>query len=74
VLRLLLRAVERHFTSVAGNQQWRQHVLVEFRAGRDALPEQTARRLLVAREYTALVDNIAHHQVGGCTWELSMVF
>lgn len=67
VLRLLLRAVNKHITSVAGNRQWRQHVLQEFRHNRaEADATQQQRLLLVAQEYADLVNNIAHHQVCGC--------
>lgn len=64
VLRLLLRTVDQHITSVAGNKQWRQHVLQQFRQARDVDPIQQQRLLLLAQEYTDLVKNIAHHQVG----------
>lgn len=65
VLRLLLRAVDKHITSVAGNQQWRQHVLQQFRQGRDADAPAAQRLLLLAQEYANLVTNIAQHQVRG---------
>jgi hypothetical protein len=63
VLRLLLRVVDTYITSVAGNQQWRQHVLQQFRQHRDADPVQQQRLLLMAQEYADLVRNISHHQV-----------
>lgn len=64
-LRLLLRSVDRHVTSVAGNQQWRQHILQQFRdnAGlQDAAQQQ--QMVLLAQEYADLINNVAHHQVG----------
>jgi hypothetical protein len=64
-LRLLLRAVDRHVTSVAGNQQWRQHILQQFRA--NAALQNTAQQeqmVLLAQEYADLINNVAHHQVG----------
>jgi hypothetical protein len=64
-LRVLLRAVDRHVTSVAGNQQWRQHVLQQFRdnaALQDAAQQQ--QMVLLAQEYADLISNVAHHQVG----------
>jgi hypothetical protein len=64
VLRSLLRTVDHHITSVAGNTQWRQHVLQQFRQARDADAVQQQRLLLLAQEYADLVKNIAHHQVG----------
>jgi P2-related tail formation protein len=65
-LRLLLRAVDRHVTSVAGNQQWRQHILQQFRDNvglQDAAQQQ--QMVLLAQEYVDLISNVAHHQVGG---------
>ncbi|KAF6251935.1 hypothetical protein COO60DRAFT_1556006, partial [Scenedesmus sp. NREL 46B-D3] len=62
-LRLLLRAVDRNVTSVAGNQQWRQHILQQFRANaglQDAAQQQ--QMLLLAQEYADLINNVAHHQ------------
>lgn len=63
ILRLLLRAVDKHITSVSGNQQWRQHVLQQFRQAKDVDAGQQQRLLLIAQEYADLINNIAHHQV-----------
>jgi len=48
---------------VAGNQQWRQHVLQQFRQAKDVDAGQQQRLLLIAQEYADLINNIAHHQV-----------
>ncbi len=65
MLRGLLRAIDRHLTAVAGNPQWRAHVLAEFRRGAAAEGGAggAAGGLQLAREYTRLIDNIAHHRV-----------
>lgn len=65
VLRQLLRALDAHVTSVAGNRQWRDHVLTSFRAnaGLQDVQRQQA-LLLLAAEYAELIANIGHHQVG----------
>jgi hypothetical protein len=68
VLRLLLRVVNKHMTSVSGNQQWKQHVLQQFRQGRAADAAQQQRLQVLAQEYADLVRNIAHHQVRLTWW------
>mmetsp|Transcript_24846 Transcript_24846/g.54100 ORF Transcript_24846/g.54100 Transcript_24846/m.54100 type:complete len:111 (+) Transcript_24846:33-365(+) len=62
-LRGLLRAIDQHVTSISGNRQWREFVLAEFRAGA-SLEDQKAieSRLNLARDYTLLVSNVAHHK------------
>lgn len=72
VLRLLLRVVDKHITSVAGNPQWKQHVLQQFRQHKDADLVQQQRLLLMAQEYADLVRNIAHYQVGAGLFEYIM--
>lgn len=64
VLRALLRAIDTRITKVAGNRQWRNHVLSEFR--RNAAlsdPAAVAAELRKAQEYASLVNNIAHYKV-----------
>lgn len=61
VYRELLRAVDRHLTSVAGNRQWREYLGQEFRA--PISQEQSLdRQLQLARDYSFLVQNIAYHR------------
>ncbi|KAL6759080.1 hypothetical protein V8C86DRAFT_1375264 [Haematococcus lacustris] len=56
--RSLLRAVDRHFTSVAGNTQWRAFLLSQFRVR----TSDASHRAKVAEDYAFLLSNIAHHQ------------
>jgi hypothetical protein len=65
-LRRLLRAVDAHVTSVAGNPQWRDQVLADFRAPPPADGAAAAAGLQLARDYAALLENIAHHRVRRC--------
>jgi hypothetical protein len=64
VLRGLLRAVDTHITSVAQNKQWRVYVLQEARRleaeGDTAAVSQSVQ---LAKEYTDLINGIAHHRV-----------
>lgn len=71
VLRLLLRAVDQHITRMSGNQQWRQHVLAQFRQSRGLDAAQQQRMLLLAQEYAELIKNVAHHQVRGSSSRLA---
>ncbi|KAJ9514523.1 hypothetical protein QJQ45_016260 [Haematococcus lacustris] len=56
--RSLLRAVDQHFTSVAGNTQWRAFLLSQFRVR----TSDASHRAKVAEDYAFLLSNIAHHQ------------
>ncbi len=64
MLRQLLRAVDAHLTRVAGNTQWRDYALQQFRANAAAQDAQLVQeQLQVARDYTFLINTVAHHRV-----------
>lgn len=63
-LRRLLRAIDRHVTAVAGNTQWRDHALSEFRrTGGSADAAAAQQGLQLARDYAGLIESVAHHRV-----------
>jgi hypothetical protein len=62
-LRALLRAIDRHVTSVAGNTAWRDHAIAQFRAPAPADAAAAREGLALARDYARLVEGIAHHRV-----------
>jgi hypothetical protein len=67
-LRAVLRAVDAHFTSVAGNRQWRDYVLEQARKLRaEAAAQQGAAKVIAsatetARDYASLVETVARHR------------
>lgn len=64
MLRRLLRSIDTHLTSVAENTQWRDYVLTQFRQGVAAANPVVAQRgVQLAKDYTQLIENIAHHRV-----------
>jgi hypothetical protein len=64
VLRHLLRAVDKHITSVSGNALWRDAVLEQFRRHRQLRdPVLVQQELEKARDYADMIANIAYHKV-----------
>ncbi|GBF89102.1 hypothetical protein Rsub_01819 [Raphidocelis subcapitata] len=61
-LRALLRAIDRHFTSVAGNAAWRDHAVAQFRAPAPADAAAAWEGLRLAKDYARLVQGVAHHR------------
>uniref|UniRef100_A0A7S0REN1 Uncharacterized protein n=1 Tax=Chlamydomonas leiostraca TaxID=1034604 RepID=A0A7S0REN1_9CHLO len=63
VYRSLLKAVDKHLTSVAGNQQWRDFVREDFRKNAKVTDAFAAsQQLRLAEDYCALINNIALHK------------
>lgn len=63
VLRTLLRAVDRSITPAAGNRQWREFVLSEFRRGEaQTNPAERQRALQEARDYAFLINSVREHK------------
>lgn len=63
-LRMILRAVDQHLTSVNGNKQWRDHIIKEFRSA--ASSNNTAaqkQKLQEAKDYAYLVNSVQEHRV-----------
>eukprot|EP00850_Spirogloea_muscicola_P025880 SM004672S16627 [mRNA] locus=s4672:224:746:- [translate_table: standard] len=62
--RALLRAVDRHITKVGANTEFREYVIAMFRVAGEGTsqPEQVAKRVALARDYTFLVDSVHHHR------------
>ena len=64
-LRQVLRAVDRHLTSVNGNKQWRNHIIQEFRRNSAVeSPEIQKQKLRQVNDYTFLVSSVQEHKVG----------
>ena len=65
--RALLKSVDKHITKVSGNTQWWEHVRQEWRQQQPAAADAAgqSRRLELAEDYTFLINNISHHEVGG---------
>lgn len=64
VLRQLLRSIDRNLTSVAGNTQWRDYVLQQFRDNAHVMDSVKRQQgLQLAKDYAVLISNIAHHRV-----------
>jgi hypothetical protein len=63
--RQLIRAIDRNFTAVTGNAEFRQQALSQFRDGAAAQDaKEVERRLALAEEYAFLIGNIASHKAG----------
>eukprot|EP00877_Chromochloris_zofingiensis_P011387 jgi/Chrzof1/6501/Cz18g13190.t1 len=63
VLRQLLRSIDRNLTSVAGNTQWRDYVLQQFRDNAHVMDSVKRQQgLQLAKDYAVLISNIAHHR------------
>lgn len=64
VYRSLLKAVDKHLTSIAGNKQWREYVQQEFRANANLKNSVVvSQQLGLAVDYCTMINNIAHHKV-----------
>ncbi len=67
----LLRVVRQHVTSVAGNQQWEQHLRAEYRRPVEALSRAVdetssadsgaAERRQLGEDYALLLNNVVRH-------------
>ena len=67
-LRQVLRAVDRHLTSVNGNKQWRDHIIEEFRSASSvSSPEVQREKLQEVKDYTHLVESVQEHRVSQST-------
>lgn len=63
--RTLLRLVDKHITNVNNSPLWRKYVQSQFRAHRDAQPEQAAALLHTAQLYAKFLHDVQYHKV--CT-------
>lgn len=62
--RQVLRAVDKHLTSVNGNKQWRNYIRQEFkRASAVSTLEEQQQQLQEVKDYTHLVNSVQEHKV-----------
>lgn len=61
--RTLLRLVDKYITNVNNSPLWREYVQSQFRAHRDAQPEQAAALLHAAQLYAKFLHDVHYHKV-----------